>query len=315
MLNERLEPIRAAGGVAGLFAVEEVGPAEPPPDPAALAAVLAGWRPPAGLLVEAHLDREVARAMAERRGPVTSSYSRMKRSSPEEESEPEEAEPAAAAAGADAGPGGRHVGIFLHEVLENIPLAAAVEAADPEAFAAEPRVASALRTAALRRDLDPDDPRWARMIFGALHHPIDFGGGLVVPGVARASRHLREVDFSLPLCDADGHERAILRGAIDLVFEHEGRIFWLDWKSDRLPDYQPATLAAHVAREYAIQSDVYSLALARMLALHRAGRERFGGLVYLFLRGVAAHTERPGPHELAVREAALLARAPDRGAP
>jgi len=115
------------------------------------------------------------------------------------------------------------------------------------------------------------------------------------------------VDFLFPLACGEGTERALVRGAIDLVFEHGGRIYWLDWKSDACGDYGAGALATHVAAHYALQAQIYSLALARMLGIadpadHEA---RFGGLIYMFLRGAAAHVERPGFAELAERAQAL----------
>ncbi|HEX6024890.1 MAG TPA: hypothetical protein VFZ00_23065, partial [Solirubrobacter sp.] len=55
---------------------------------------------------------------------------------------------------------------------------------------------------------------------------------------------------------------------------------------------------------------IYSLALARMLGIaDRADHEaRFGGLVYLFLRGAASHVERPGHDDLVRIERELGAR-------
>src|SRR5262245_53494226 len=136
------------------------------------------------------------------------------------------------------------------------------------------------------------------------------GGGVVVPGVARAARQCREVEFVFPLIDPRGRERAMMRGAIDLVFEQDGRVFWLDWKSDALPDFAPAAVARHVREEYAIQADIYSLALAKMLGI--AGEEdheaRFGGLIYLFLRGAAVHVERPRHADLVRLERELATR-------
>ena len=99
----------------------------------------------------------------------------------------------------------------------------------------------------------------------------------------------------------------MVRGAIDLVFEHAGRVYWLDWKSDALPDFSPEAVAAHVEAEYALQAELYSLALSKMLGIASAAEHeaRFGGLVYFFLRGGAAHVARPAWDELVRQERAL----------
>jgi hypothetical protein len=74
-------------------------------------------------------------------------------------------------------------------------------------------------------------------------------------------------------------------------------------------------VARHVRAEYALQADIYSLALAKMLGIaSEADHEaRFGGLVYLFLRGAAAHVERPAmPILVATRARARHPRGRDQ---
>jgi exodeoxyribonuclease V beta subunit len=214
--------------------------------------------------------------------------------------EPERGDPRA--------PAGRRVGIFLHEALEWLPMASAAGTDDLAAWAARADVNQVFRRAAERQDLDRRAIEWgAEVVWRGLRLPIDFGDGLEIPGVARAARHQREVDFLFPLVDRAGTERGLVRGAIDLVFEHAGRVYWLDWKSDLCGDYGAEALAAHVASHYTLQAQIYSLALARMLGIEsEADHEaRFGGLIYLFLRGPAAHVERPGFADLAGRALAL----------
>ena len=85
-----------------------------------------------------------------------------------------------------------------------------------------------------------------------------------------------------------------LKGYIDLVFEHGGRYYVLDWKSNHLgyspSDYGPAEVrAAMTEHSYALQYLLYSLAVDRYLR-HRIPGYRhaahFGGVLYLFVRGV-----------------------------
>ena len=89
--------------------------------------------------------------------------------------------------------------------------------------------------------------------------------------------------------------RGFLTGFVDLVAEHDGRYWVLDWKSnhlgDSLADYGDAALqAAMVHHDYVLQYHLY------VLALHRHLRERLpdyaperhlGGVCYAFLRGAA----------------------------
>lgn len=85
-----------------------------------------------------------------------------------------------------------------------------------------------------------------------------------------------------------------LKGYIDLVFEHAGRYYVLDWKSNHLgfalEDYAPARLEEVMqAHGYHLQHLLYGLALHRHLVRTLPGydyRRDFGGAFYLFVRGV-----------------------------
>ncbi len=88
--------------------------------------------------------------------------------------------------------------------------------------------------------------------------------------------------------------RGFLKGFIDLVFEHEGRYFVLDWKSNHLGDTpahygQDAMAAAMRDQGYHLQYLLYLVALDRYLR-HRLAdyrpEQHLGGAVYLFVRGV-----------------------------
>ncbi|MCG5129095.1 exodeoxyribonuclease V subunit beta [Enterobacter mori] len=90
--------------------------------------------------------------------------------------------------------------------------------------------------------------------------------------------------------------QGMLKGFIDLVFRHEGRYYLLDYKSNWLGDSsdaytQDAMAAAMQQHRYDLQYQLYTLALHRYLR-HRIADYRyddhFGGVIYLFLRGVDA---------------------------
>jgi exodeoxyribonuclease V beta subunit len=98
----------------------------------------------------------------------------------------------------------------------------------------------------------------------------------------------------------------MLKGFIDLVFEHEGRYFVADYKSNWLgaqdADYTPTRMQQAVLdKRYDLQYVLYVFALHRLLRSRLAGYDyerHVGGAVYLFLRGHAApsqglHLERP----------------------
>ena len=85
-----------------------------------------------------------------------------------------------------------------------------------------------------------------------------------------------------------------LRGFIDLVVEHEGKYYIVDWKSNYLgpdiADYDHDALCeAMDSHLYTVQALIYTLALDRHLAARLPGYEyetHFGGIIYVFVRGV-----------------------------
>lgn len=97
-----------------------------------------------------------------------------------------------------------------------------------------------------------------------------------------------------PLSDRQLH--GMLRGFQDLVFEHEGRYWVLDYKSNMLgpgdDDYHATALATGMAaNRYDVQGTIYLLALHRLLQ-SRLGTNyepsrQLGGALFYFLRGVA----------------------------
>ncbi|MES2149579.1 MAG: exodeoxyribonuclease V subunit beta [Pseudomonadota bacterium] len=88
----------------------------------------------------------------------------------------------------------------------------------------------------------------------------------------------------------------MLKGFADLVFEHEGRYWVMDYKSNALGAgdgaYTRAAMAAGMAaHRYDIQGAIYLLALHRLLK-SRLGAAyepaaQLGGAIFLFLRGIA----------------------------
>ncbi len=48
-------------------------------------------------------------------------------------------------------------------------------------------------------------------------------------------------------------EKGFIKGFVDLVVEHDGRVYFADWKSDVLPSYALETIAEHVDAHYDTQ--------------------------------------------------------------
>ncbi|MGY0217328.1 exodeoxyribonuclease V subunit beta [Endozoicomonadaceae bacterium StTr2] len=97
--------------------------------------------------------------------------------------------------------------------------------------------------------------------------------------------------------------QGMLKGFIDLTFVHNGRWYVLDYKSNHLGDaienYHPAALEqAMCDHRYDLQYQIYSLALHRLLQSRLPDydyEKHFGGVYYLFLRGMkAGDSNKPG---------------------
>ncbi|WP_205340235.1 exodeoxyribonuclease V subunit beta [Denitrificimonas caeni] len=94
----------------------------------------------------------------------------------------------------------------------------------------------------------------------------------------------------------------MFKGFIDLVLEHQGRYYVIDYKSNWLGDnateYSSAAMDECVlTHRYDLQYTLYILALHRLLKLRISDYDydtHMGGAVYMFLRG--AHSESQGLH-------------------
>jgi exodeoxyribonuclease V beta subunit len=166
------------------------------------------------------------------------------------------------------------------------------------------------------------DGAWTRaigdMVQSVIDTPLD-ESGMRLRGIGR-ERRLDELEFYYPIATlSDAGLRAILagggfpdairerigaltfapaqgymRGFIDLVFEHDGRYYLADYKSNWLgasaAAYDQPALGLAIAREaYYLQYLVYCVALQRYLRRRIPGYRydrHFGGVRYLFVRGM-----------------------------
>jgi exodeoxyribonuclease V beta subunit len=293
-------------------------------DPLALgeapAASVQAWAPPAALLADDDAGAaEAHRALvAPRAGFVMTSYSAVKgRHGGFVPADPTETVVDPTSSDGDTGgltaaapeqlaadqlPRGRQTGRFLHEVLEELDLAALAGSPPLETWAARPEVVELFERKRRRHDRSPEHvPHARRLIHGALTRPLQLGDTSL--SLAAADRVLREMEFLYPIperdhpllgqtADADGRvfavQRGMVKGFIDLLFEHQGRTYVCDWKGDWLPSWNPDAVAVHCERNYGIQAQLYTLAAVRWLGV--TGPEeyqaRLGGVVYCFLRGL-----------------------------
>lgn len=201
---------------------------------------------------------------------------------------------------------GSQVGSFLHGLLEELDFQ---QPAEPQLRASMDELARQFGldvSPAQRADLMQWLPR-------VLQTPLD-AQGLRLSDIGNAQR-LNELEFDFSTAQVDiaaldamlaqraGRElpgigahafRGIVNGIIDLVFEHQGRYYLADYKSNYLgpsfDDYAAGQLGdAMLAHRYDLQSMLYTLALHRYLRSRIRGydyQRHFGGAFYLFMRGM-----------------------------
>jgi exodeoxyribonuclease V beta subunit len=208
-------------------------------------------------------------------------------------------------------PGGIDTGSMLHAILEMIP------------FETVRRLSPNVEGRALL-----EDPQCDRLIRSRLEHfriPAHFAckvADLVCDALTCPLPHV-EAGFSLCRLDRDNrrHEmefyypfsmpqarnpgipeilkvNGFLMGYIDLVFQHNGKFFIADWKSNRLDrGYHPEALSECMASaDYHLQYKIYALATMRWLKLFMKDRfdpeMHFGGVFYFFLRGMGGRNRQ-----------------------
>jgi exodeoxyribonuclease V beta subunit len=266
------------------------------------------WSPPTELLAEASSETDHARLREERRGFMMTSYSQLSQAHAAlTDAEPDEFTDEAVAPktlplGENELPPGALIGVYLHELLELLPLELTRDATDVKAWSALPEIRSILETSAERHGIDAKQSALAEPIcFTALRTPVALPNGATLPSFCHVDRMLREMEFLYPIPEdvhprlgeaAEGKawsiERGFIKGFIDLIFEYQGRAYFADWKSDRLASFDDAAIREHVEGHYEIQEKLYSLALVKLLDIRTEAEfeARFGGLLYLFLRGM-----------------------------
>ncbi|GFO61000.1 hypothetical protein GMST_33250 [Geomonas silvestris] len=221
-----------------------------------------------------------------------------------------QAEPGGEASGIFAFPKGAKAGIFLHEIFELLDFA--------RLEGLEELVSEQLAKHAF-------DPQWhgavCSMVRSVLAAPLG-KDGFALHAIG-TERRLSELEFFFPLTRVTSERlreavtrlagltfpvdlaglfgrlsfaplEGMLRGFMDLVIEHGGRYYILDWKSNHLGNHPGAYNMAGMRREmeescYPLQYLLYTVALDNYLRLRVPGyryEEHFGGIFYIFLRGV-----------------------------
>ena len=209
-------------------------------------------------------------------------------------------------------PRGARAGICLHSILEQVQFPV-VNARDHE---------TSCRTTLQDMGFDASwAPLLTRLITDTARTPFGDDANTCLDRASAALAEMefmlsvaaleaRELDNAVALLDADiarpaltfNQVEGMLRGFIDLVFVCDGRYWLVDYKSNWLgatpADYHAANMDLAVAEHrYDIQAAIYAVALHRYLQAtlpSYSPAQHFGGVAYLFLRGLDGKTAGQG---------------------
>jgi exodeoxyribonuclease V beta subunit len=213
---------------------------------------------------------------------------------------------------------GAKTGNLLHDIFENI------------AFNHAGRWDHAIRNAVQRfapLNAERYTPMLKVMLDQVLNATIDTGAGAFRLSDVDTENSTQELEFDFKVSPFQVIElnrfatdevhiqvndfremEGVMNGKIDLFFEHQGRYYVLDWKSnylgDALEDYSTESLnAAMNENNYHLQYLLYTLATKKYLESRLPDFDydtQFGGVIYLFVRGLrkdlthGVFTSRPG---------------------
>lgn len=170
-------------------------------------------------------------------------------------------------------PRGQETGILLHELFEKLPWSL---------------VKDAKQAADLYPFLDKQLPlgkyfEWmeqiAEMLYSAISKPLAEAGCCIKD--LKEEQIYREIEFSYR------SEKGVCRGVIDFCFQHQGKFFIIDWKSNLLSGYTQEYLIEEMNRhDYFLQSTLYRNALEKYLEVVHSQKLQYGGAFYVFVRGL-----------------------------
>lgn len=178
-------------------------------------------------------------------------------------------------------PLGTDTGIIIHKILENIPFHLGTGYDNQQT----------LRSKVLKSVQDTPYAEWegviSDMIINTLTTPL-IGQSFCLADLDE-NKMYRECEFTYP------SHKNYLKGTIDLIFEHEGEYYLVDWKTNWLGDsteeyHTQAMEEAVKINHYDVQAGIYAEALQRYLTLFYNQPKRCNGVYYLFIRGIGPGT-------------------------
>ncbi len=276
---------------------------------------------PAELLTAPGEPPDLALIKKERSGFLVTSYSAVKRahgerqrSHPEDEVAPDVGRERRQ--GSDELPGGAETGIFLHDLLATVSLPELARRPAWSDWFGSPEVQRLVHGLARRHGRPSSEVAPSARLVHMAYTCNARLGDVTIEGLAKGAPSLREMEFLFPI-PVDSHpllgqaspmpaprpwsiERGVVKGFIDFLFEHQGRTYVCDWKSDTLAAYTETVLAPHCQQSYDIQARIYTVATLRLCGITTRSEfeRRYGGVFFCFLRGLGEGGEGSGIHHI-----------------
>ena len=201
-------------------------------------------------------------------------------------------------------------GYMVHNVLEEIDFAEVGRAPTPDALIQvgtharkliEREIKAHIAELRTRTPMDQLAEACRRqistLVWHALRTPLDQLGGPLYE-IPKEDR-LAEIEFLYPESGADRLEERFVTGFMDLLFRKDDRYYLLDWKTNLLPAYTHDEIERSMSEsDYRRQYQLYLQAAQRWLARVHGTKfaflECFGGVYYLYVRGLNGRDNSTG---------------------
>jgi exodeoxyribonuclease V beta subunit len=212
-------------------------------------------------------------------------------------------------------PRGARAGIMMHAIFEKLDFA----------FSSKESISALAEESLIRHGFEGEwHSALCQMVTDVLCTPISSAGKPFTLGTLEPGSWVTELEFFIPLrmltsnalgavlskfgvlpCGIDlcrlasaldfREVKGMLMGFMDMVCEHDGRYYLIDWKSNHLgnsvSEYRTDAMRRAMEENlYTLQYLLYTVALNRYLSLRLDGYSyatHFGGVLYVFLRGVS----------------------------
>lgn len=170
-------------------------------------------------------------------------------------------------------PAGKSIGILLHEIFEKIPFH------QPYDHLIEKMV------------MESPFHAWLKVIKEIVQNTLETHLGMCKFKDIKPELLFKEKEFVYASQDFADY----LKGAIDLIFMHEKKVYLVDWKTNWLgPSYEfynkEGMQASMEEHSYTLQARIYAKAVKNYFALFLGQDFDFGGAYYIYLRGLSPNT-------------------------